>query len=409
MTPQDRIEQYFAAINAAYLGDSPLPEYPSEPSWRIEQFLAAILSAATGDSPVVVCPDPAWRIEEFARAIYDAMTVAYPAWPCPTATNNIEAILCAIYKVVADGDETSGLSASWDIEQWLMGSYNAAKEGGGSLETVTGNAPIILADALAKRLVSLKQYGKCETSGGKTYCNNGEVKARVDDPAEIYVDGTPEVLTVVGKNLLNSATNVEGSYISATGVITADNSTPPKSQYTDLIPVVAGEKYTWSLISNRATSGNNRCHGYDANGDWAQQVAFDSSGAGGEAFTLTATIPSGVAFVRLSYGATDTDAQFEHGEAATAYQAYSAQTATVPDLFATNEVADEVDLISGVVTRKTEVTVSGGSITITARGTPVTENVTPQPMMLEEGANTVTVVAEVSPIELAAVYRKARS
>lgn len=288
------------------------------------------------------------------------------------------------------------------LAQWV-------ETGGGVLETVTGNAPIILADALAKRLVSLKQYGKCETSGGKTYCNNGEVKARVDDHAEIYVDGTPEVLTVVGKNLLNSATNVEGSYISATGVITDDNSTPPKSQYTDLIPVIAGEKYTWSLSSNRATSGNNRWHGYDANGDWVQQIAFDSSGTGGEAFELTATIPSGVVFVRLSYGATDTDAQLEHGETATAYQAYSAQTATVPDLFATNEVADEVDLISGVVTRKTEVTVSAGAITITALGTPVTESVTPQPMVLEEGTNIVTVAAEVSPIELKAEYARAAS
>lgn len=31
MTPQYRIEQYLNAINAAYLGDSPLPEYPAEP------------------------------------------------------------------------------------------------------------------------------------------------------------------------------------------------------------------------------------------------------------------------------------------------------------------------------------------------------------------------------------------
>ena len=62
MTPQNRIEQYLAAIKAAWTGETPLPEYPSEPAWRIESFLAAILSAVKGDSPVLSCPDPVWDI-----------------------------------------------------------------------------------------------------------------------------------------------------------------------------------------------------------------------------------------------------------------------------------------------------------------------------------------------------------
>lgn len=187
MTPQYRIEQYLAAINAAYLGETPLPEYPAEPAWRIERFLAAILSATKGDSPVMACPDPVWHIEEFGRAIYDAMTGASPAWPCPTATNNIEAILFAIYKMVADGTETEGITTSWDIEHWLLGSYEAAKEGGGTEETVTGTAPINLAAALAKPLVSLTQYGLCTQASAPTpissvpiKCNNGTMKM-VDD------------------------------------------------------------------------------------------------------------------------------------------------------------------------------------------------------------------------------------
>ena len=52
-----------------------------------------------------------------------------------------------------------------------------------------------------------------------------------------------------------------------------------------------------------------------------------------------------------------------------------AQTASIAGLFATNSVADEQDIISGVVTRKTEVIVSGGIITIQALAEPITEQV----------------------------------
>lgn len=166
MIPQYRIEQYLNAINAAYLGGSPLPEYPSEPVWRIEQFLAAILSAVKGDSPVMACPEPVWHVEEFARAIYDALTGASPACPCPTATNNIEAILRAIYKRVADGTETDGISTSWDIERWLIDSYDTAKEGGKNLlEPFHGTNGIGLQFAVQSD-GSIKVSGTAASTGG---------------------------------------------------------------------------------------------------------------------------------------------------------------------------------------------------------------------------------------------------
>lgn len=237
MTPQYRIEQYLAAINAAYMGESPLPEYPAEPVWRIEGFLAAILSAAKGDSPVMACPDPVWHIEEFARAIYDALVGASPAWPCPTATNNIETILLAIYNVVADGTETDDIMTSWDIEKWLMGSYEAAKEGGDTKATVVGVAPITLSDAISAAIISLTRYGLCTQDGTPTpsapvdiMCNNGALRM-VDDELPsgykrllgITFDGnlryeTGEALmgsdevTMMLDNLASNGKNVFGSY-----------------------------------------------------------------------------------------------------------------------------------------------------------------------------------------------------
>lgn len=145
--------------------------------------------------------------------------------------------------------------------------------------------------------------GTFYTATGGTLLEGNEV-----DDYELRVVGTPEVLTVGGPNLLNPATNITGKYIDGAGKIKDGTD----AQYTDLIPVTAGETYLWTLISNRAGGGNNRCHGYDSAGNWVKQIAFDASGQGlGLPFLLIATIPNGISYVRLSYGINDTDAMFK--------------------------------------------------------------------------------------------------
>lgn len=53
----------------------------------------------------------------------------------------------------------------------------------GILKTITGTSPLSLTKALAKNIVSLTQYGKCEQDGVPTSanpidikCNNGTLK-----------------------------------------------------------------------------------------------------------------------------------------------------------------------------------------------------------------------------------------
>ena len=81
------------------------------------------------------------------------------------------------------------------------------------------------------------------------------------------------------------------------------------------------------------------------------------------------------------------------------------QTASCEDLFSTDDVVDEQDIISGVVTRNTEVVVSGGTVSIQALATPVTEKVSAQHLRTASGTNTVSVVSNVDPVTLKAVYR----
>lgn len=98
------------------------------------------------------------------------------------------------------------------------------------------------------------------------------------------------------------------------------------------------------------------------------------------------------------------------------------QTATVESLLAVGSVADEQNLINGVVIRRCAVcrydgtqtigdvymsTTGGkdlGAIIVYPLDEPVTELVTAQPLNTSEGTNTVSVTAEVSPVALEAVY-----
>lgn len=182
----------------------------------------------------------------------------------------------------------------------------------------------------------------------------------------IVADGTPEVLTVSGPNLLNPATNITGKYIDSWG----NESPGSDAQYTDLIPVNEGETYVCSLVSGR-NSGKDRLHGYNANGRWVKQIVFvDAAGQQGNKLSMVATIDSGISYVRLSYGIDDTEAMIEKGSTTTDYQPYvPPQTASVPMLLSVGDYADEAEIISGGVMRKVGVKVLDGTEAWTLNGT----------------------------------------
>lgn len=200
-----------------------------------------------------------------------------------------------------------GFPKHWSALRKLM--FLKAMQGGGGT-TLSGNLPLTLANALSNAILSLTRYGLCTQDGTPTpdapvdiMCNNGALKWDSVNQL-VYADGTPEVLTVSGPNLLNPATNITGYYITQGGsIISGDD-----AQYTDLIPVKAGGTYVCSLVSGR-NKGTNRWHGYRANGTWVKQLAsVSATDQQGNKLVMTATIDSGISYVRLSYGIADTEA-----------------------------------------------------------------------------------------------------
>lgn len=224
---------------------------------------------------------------------------------------------------------------NWSTLKKLIWLYAAKLKGGASaiIETITGNLPLVLQNAIQHSIKSLTRYGLCTQDGTPTpdapvdiMCNNGALKWDSVNQ-RVYADGTPEVLTVSGPNLLNPATNITGYYIGSNGSISSGDD----AQYTDLIPVKEGETYVCSLVSGR-NSGKDRLHGYNANGQWVKQIVFvDAADQQGNKLGMAATIDSGISYVRLSYGITDTEAMIEE----------IASTQLIADKFYEGEVAKE--------------------------------------------------------------------
>lgn len=204
---------------------------------------------------------------------------------------------------------------------------------------------------------------------------------------EPVVVGTPEVLAV-GGNLLSRDGETTGK------IITSDGTVSDNSSYCISAPFVL-------------PAGNYTCTWQTGSGSRPFSVfAVDESGTpqpDGKLFyqqSATAGINTGEFAVEA-----ETLVVASYRRNATDLAIYShAQAASVSDLFAAGDVKDEQDIISGVVTRRTEVSVSDGVITISALAEPVTERVAGQPLRTAAGDNTVSVVSEVAPVELSVEY-----
>lgn len=228
------------------------------------------------------------------------------------------------------------------------------------IQTVTGNAPLTLANAVAHALKSLTQTGLCTQASTPTpstpvdiYCNNGVVK-----------------YGALGTNLLNAETDIVGAYLNADGEPVAGGS---NYRYSDIIPVKAG-KYVFSGTANPTSGQTKRVHGY-ANGVWQSQLAATYVAKDAE-FSVSITVPSGVNGIRVSYYTGDVDAQVTKGSTVPPYAPYVGgiyvdgtpevltignQTASVQNLFGVGDYADTQEIISGAVTRNVGIKVFDGT------------------------------------------------
>ena len=331
------------------------------------------------------------------------------------------------------------------------------KQGGAATvwNIVTGVSPLALTNALAKQIKRLIQYGKCTIVNGDIYCNNGKL-VTVDDELPSgykrllgitfdgnlryetgeYLTGNDDVTMTLnnisssGKNLFGSyngandknfslyiyGSSTSGSYFrygdqlkrpkyggtgkrtitfGASGTsgfaedsdVTPDEFTTPANTYIGMLPNSSSAAFMGDIVGSILVS--NRL-------EWIP-CERESDGVIGyyEKYNRNFIAPSGSGTpVSLGYDTSHLNVLSVDGtpEVLT----IGTQTATAQNLFEAGGVADEQDIISGVITRKVGVSVVGGVITLSPLATPVTEHTTPQPLSTVEGDNTVSWTAEVS-------------
>lgn len=334
-------------------------------------------------------------------------------------------------------------------------------------KTVSGSAPLTFSDALSNEIRSLIQYGKCVTSGGDTYCNNGKLVA-------VHRSGLPSGYTLLDA-VGGSGTQwvITDTYLASTDVVECEFRNSTTTGYGALYGIFrAGD--------SSALYGNQTYYGYDVSNnkvdtripvdtDWHASrhdfangtLTIDDTTVTYTPFEFENSTKNAVLsrYYNNSYGygwkgyvrkfkvtrgnevicdllpcKNDQDVAGFYDLAAEKFYAPTSgallegnvvddyelavvgtpevltvgeQTASVVNLYAVGNVKDEQDIISGVVTRRTAVVVSGGVISISALSSPVTERVTPKYMSTVEGSNTVTVTSAVDPVTLTVEYATA--
>ena len=194
-------------------------------------------------------------------------------------------------------------------------------------------------------------------------CNNGVLKAGPNNG--VIAEGTPETVTITGKNLYDVTKDTTGKYIGKDGSIGNDS----YSCYSGLIPVKEGESYTYSGVCNMGatTANNKRIHGY-VNGIWNQQITVIAINEN-TPFYATFTIPTGINGIRISHWYKDENTQVEEGIRPTKYEEYYQASFAPEDLLKLSDYQDVQNVLDGVVTKNVGVKVLDGTESWTRYGT----------------------------------------
>lgn len=244
---------------------------------------------------------------------------------------------------VANG--TFAFASSISVSHWIYSYYNYpfkentqytfiitySKSSGGSTNIrvgyTDGTTQNITSSGTTKKSIAfvttagktVRYFGKYTGSGTTTlYYNESGIFEGVLNAADFeqYNGKYRAAYFPFGKNLFDDNKLYTGCSITESGILGNSSS----SCYNEIIPVVAGNTYTYSGI-NGGDANNKRIHGY-LDGVWQQQIIMQLVEAGAS-FSMTFIVPDGVNGIRISAFASDTNRQLELGSSATSYETYN--------------------------------------------------------------------------------------
>lgn len=264
------------------------------------------------------------------------------------------------------------------------GSIDITYYANGILKTVSGN-PVVITDADGQNAEDVTVHIEPIQSGSGTPSPtnirpiSGMTDINITRLGGVVVDGTPEVLTVSGAQMLDSLTVInENKYIaSSTGTPTTPSVTGGVFRYSGYIPVKEGTKYFFGITPFIAAVAGIAWYSTD---DGTGYI----SGMGGTALrdsdNMKATAPAGAQYLRFSWRIDEGyDTDWEHSvyvcecgsnsdPIMTAWQAYvQPQTVSdIPMLLSVGDYADEAEIISGLLTHRVGILILDGTEAWTA-------------------------------------------
>ena len=147
------------------------------------------------------------------------------------------------------------------------------------------------------------------------------INAKQENLINLEIIETPHVSAQVRtSNLLDINGNITtGYYIGSNGAA----NTNANDIMGDFIPVTAGQDiyYTGHIGPTNSSSINRRLHVYNSSKTWIKQMSFAGSLHIGDDWSTHGTVPSNGAYVRVSWGAADTNVMISVG-APTKYEPY---------------------------------------------------------------------------------------
>lgn len=149
------------------------------------------------------------------------------------------------------------------------------------------------------------------------------MNAKQENLVNLLINEEPHILAQIRtSNLLNvNDEEITDGYLSSSGVLTS--STNNNDHAGPFIPVTVGQDIYYTGIVGETTSSsiNRRLHVYNANKQWIKQLSFAGSLRIGDHWSTHGIIPSNGAYVRVSWGITDTNVMISVG-APTEYEPY---------------------------------------------------------------------------------------
>lgn len=210
---------------------------------------------------------------------------------------------------------------------------------------------VLVRDFIPVKRVSDNAIGMYDRVSKTFFANSGSGDF-VGGPSKGILQNT-ETAYVNSKNLYNYSTTTLDYEIQADGTIAVKSG----YCYSDIIPVVEGNTYTFSMEKSNAQTI--RIHGY-IDDTWNQQITSKTTSSNSAAY-ITFTIPAGINGIRISQNKANTYVQVEEGPRPTRYEVYGRNIIKPIDLWSTYQYLDAQNISTGNLTRNVGVMIFDGT------------------------------------------------